>query len=183
MIKKYGFFQNIPGNYDHIVQNLSWNFSDHCMWHRETSFKDQGDDAAPFFHTGYYTPDNTQLWQIKLGKTSLNVMELTQQVPVINHNVTFIKLDPGRTLPWHRDAFYLLKQQHPDWQKQKLIPIRYLIFLQDWKIGHFVQLENQVVTDWKAGDCWFFCNNTFHLGTNAGLEPFISMQISGFQQD
>ena len=182
MSKQYGFFKNITGEYKSLVENLSWNYSDHCMWPRETNIKDSQGDIAPFYDTGYYSPENTQLWQTKLNETQLDVKDLIQQVPVLDHVVTFIKLDPAHTLPWHRDACYLLKQNRPEGEEQKLKPIRYLIFLQDWKLGHFVQLETQVVTHWKAGDCWYFCNDTYHLGTNAGLEPFITMQVSGFQQ-
>lgn len=182
MAKEYGFFKNIPSDYPQIVQNLSWNFLDHCMWPRETYKKDLDGEIAPFYDTGYYTPENTQLWQTRADETALDVDSVTQQVPIIDHTVTFIKLDPGHTLPWHRDAFYLLKQKRPNWKEQKLKPIRFLIFLEDWKLGHFVQLENTVVTHWKSGDCWYFCNDTYHLGTNAGLEAFVSMQVSGFKQ-
>jgi hypothetical protein len=182
MDKIYGFYKNINEDYKALVSKLKWNFTDHCMWPRD-SYK-QGHQGAmpPFYDVGYYNDKNTAFWQIKPETNSEDFTSIVAQVPVIDATVTLIQLDPGCSLPWHKDSFYLLRQKRQDWQEQGLKPVRYLTFLEDWKLGHFVQLENQVITHWKAGDCWYFCNETYHLGTNAGLEPFVSMQVSGFKQ-
>jgi hypothetical protein len=181
MIKTYGFYKNIGADYEQILQKLVWNFSDHCMWPRDTYKKDLDGEIAPFYDTGYYTQDNTQLWQTRLEETQIDAKFATDNITLIDPTVTFIKLDPGRTLPWHRDAFFLLKNKQPTWQEQNLTPIRHVIFLQDWQQGQFVQIEEQVITQWRAGDCWYFCHRTYHMGCNGGLVPFVTMQVSGFQ--
>lgn len=182
MQKENGFFKNIANDYQKLIDNLRWKGPDHLMWTRESDswYGHDYETIAPFYLTGFYTPENTKFWQIKVDKRNTGVSIITDQIPVIDSTITVTKLDPGCTLPWHRDRFYLLKTKRPDYQEKKFKLLRYLIFLEDWKLGHFVQLENQVVTHWKSGDCWYFCENTFHLGTNSGLAPFISMQVSGF---
>jgi hypothetical protein len=156
------------------------------MWSRDSYQHDHFGEIAPFQKTGYYTSENTQLWQTRgeeYPDLSDSFQHINENIPVDQSTITFIKLDPGRSLPWHRDAFYLLKQKNPDWKDQTLIPIRYLIFTQDWDLGQFVQIEEKIITQWKSGDCWYFCHETYHLGVNAGLSPFVSMQISGFQKE
>lgn len=180
----FGFFKNIKFDYQSLSSVIPWNTSDHGMWPRESYLVEDVDeygDVTPYYHTGYYTPENTQIWQTRREQVAWDLGPITQEIPVIDHTVTFIKIDPGRTVPWHRDVYYLLKQKNPDWKERQLIPIRYLIFLKDWKLGQFVQFEHQVITGWCAGDCWYFCHQTYHLGTNAGLDPIVTMQISGFQ--
>jgi hypothetical protein len=181
MSKHFGFYKNLPVNVNEFPDQMPW-ISEHCMWPRDSYRQGHQGELPPFYHTGHWTDKNTQFWQLKESEIDYDFREIKNQIPLENHTIGMIKIDPGCTLPWHKDSFYMLRQKRQDWEEQEMIPVRYLILLEDWKNGHFIQFENTVVSQWRAGDCWFFCHETFHLGTNAGLESLISLQVSGFQK-
>lgn len=174
MSKFYGFYKNLNINPDEILKTVAWQEHSHCM----------GNKTAPvpeFYTCGFYTPENTAHWHAKESQMTFDISKIFDEFNLINHTATMIKLDPGCSLPWHRDRFHMLKEKTPNWNEIKHLPMRYCIFMQDWKLGQFVQIEELVVSNWKAGDCWYFCHDTWHLATNAGLESFVTMQISGFR--
>lgn len=90
-------------------------------------------------------------------------------------SVCWLCLEPKEVIPVHRDHFYMLKTK-------KNVPeencIRYLIMLEDWKLGHIVQLDDLVLTNWKAGDVWFFDHKVEHWAANASAENFYTCQVS-----
>lgn len=182
MQKYFGFYKNLSVDSARLLEQTTWT-TEHCMWPRDSYRQGHAGELPPFYNVGFWNETNTQFWQTKENDMDFDFSEVKSQIPIQDHTIGMIKLDPGTTLPWHKDSFYMLRQKRQDWKEQGLIPVRYLIFAEDWKIGHFVQLEDQTVSHWKAGDCWFFCYQTQHLGTNAGLEPMISIQVSGFQKN
>ena len=90
--------------------------------------------------------------------------------------ISSIKQPPGQVVPWHRDTFFLLKKKFP----KRPQPVRALIMLEDWKVGHFVQHDDAVFTHWMAGDGYIWDEDILHLGANAGMENKYTLQVSGF---
>lgn len=90
-------------------------------------------------------------------------------------SVCWLCLEPSEIIPVHRDHFYMLKTK-------KNVPvencIRYLIMLEDWKLGHVVQLDDVILCNWKAGDVWYFDYEVNHWAANASAENFYSCQVS-----
>jgi hypothetical protein len=90
-------------------------------------------------------------------------------------SVCWLTLEPREMIPVHQDGFYMLKTK-------KNVPveecIRYLVMLEDWAPGHIVQLGDLVLTDWKAGDVWYFDSEVEHWAANCGSTNFYSCQVS-----
>ena len=90
-------------------------------------------------------------------------------------SVCWLTLEPREMVPIHRDYFYMLKTK-------KNVPveecIRYLVMLEDWAPGHIVQLDDLIVTDWRAGDVWYFDTTVQHWAANCGTTNFYSCQVS-----
>lgn len=122
----------------------------------------------------YYTAGNSSIWQI-LYNCPQWVENLAQQVPqnFSHHVVSVIKLCPGNTIPWHVDKHYILQKEHGTGDTW-----RYLIFLEDWKKGHYFEIHDQPVVKWLAGDWIKIHRDDWHLGGNMGLEPFYSAQVT-----
>lgn len=122
----------------------------------------------------YYNQHNSSIWQM-FNESPSWVHDLAKLVPqdFDNHVVSLIRIDPGQTVPWHQDKHYILQKQFgagDTW--------RYLIFLEDWKSGHYFEIEKVPVIKWRAGDYVKFQRKDWHLGGNMGLEPFYSAQIT-----
>ena len=70
---------------------------------------------------------------------------------ILYSTVTINLLKPGNFIPPHKDMFYRLmafaKDNNIDLQNKE--PIRINIFLQDHKLGHFFEMENNVCMNYK----------------------------------
>ncbi len=86
---------------------------------------------------------------------------------------------PGCVIPIHKDEFFVIKKENPERCKKEML-VRANIFLEDWKMGHFLQYDDEVCTHWKAGQGITWNNEHLHLSVNAGLENKYIMQLSGF---
>lgn len=142
---------------------LNLDFKDYLPCYRQTA------ELEKYYHEG-----NSSIWQI-LDEAPQWVHDLAQQVPQdFKHRVvSVIKDDPGQFVPNHVDLHTVLRQTHGEGDTW-----RYLIFLEDWKNGHYFEVDNQPVVQWQAGDWIKFHRSVWHLGANAGWEPFYSAQIT-----
>ena len=123
----------------------------------------------------YYVKENSSIYQI-FNESPPWVHELAKQLPqdFTHHVVSVTRLDPGNTVPYHKDLHYKLRTTH------NLLgnTYRYLIFLEDWKPGHYFEIYGCPWVNWHAGDWIKFTNQDWHLAGNMGLEPFYSVQIT-----
>jgi hypothetical protein len=122
----------------------------------------------------YYTPENSSIWQM-FDDSPLWVHKLADEIPqdFTHHEVSVIKICPGNTIPYHQDKHYLLQKKYGPGETW-----RYLIFLEDWKSGHYFEINDQPMILGKAGDWIKFHRSQWHLGGNMGQESFYSAQIT-----
>ena len=127
----------------------------------------------------YYTENNSSIWQ--MFETSPQwVHDLAKKIPqdFDHHVVSVINIPPGQTIPHHVDKHYKLKQEHGEGESY-----RYLIFLEDWKRGHYYEVHDQPFTKWKAGDWVKFGIDDWHIAGNMGEQPFYSAQVTVLKND
>lgn len=93
---------------------------------------------------------------------------------------SLIKQYPGNIIPWHYDTHITFKnkiKKHKNLQNKKIL--RYMVFLTDWNWGHYFCVGNNVVHQWKAGDIITWEPHVHHCGSNAGMTPKITLNITG----
>lgn len=82
------------------------------------------------------------------------------------------KMLPGNFMPIHRDP-------HTLYQKNSQ---RYWMPLTDWEPGHIFMYEDQVITNYKAGDVWQYLDSTaLHGAANIGHVPRLVLQVSTYE--
>jgi hypothetical protein len=91
--------------------------------------------------------------------------------------VSSILQPPGCIIPLHRDTFYQIGVRYPE---RTEVRARANIYLEDWKLGQFIQYNDEVSTHWKAGDGFIWDSSVLHLSANAGMQNKYTLQISGF---
>lgn len=96
--------------------------------------------------------------------------------PGIHTSITFFKMLVSDILPTHSDTYQRFIEIHKI-KNPKSIK-RSIIFLEDWKSGHIFEIENQAMTNWKAGDFVLWEYDTPHMAANLGLEPRFTLQIT-----
>jgi len=123
-----------------------------------------------------YCWENTKMKQILWDLTEIEVDRLSKNLNMEILSVTSIMQPPGSIIPPHVDSFFQLRKKFPD----RPNPVRALIFIEDWKVGHFLQCNDDVYTHWKCGDGLIVDRAQCHLSANAGVEDKHTVQVSGF---
>ena len=128
-----------------------------------------------------YLEDQTKFTQLfssdhpKLFKKFLDLSKLS------NATASIIKQYPGNILPWHYDTHVTFKnmiKNNKELKNKKVI--RYMIFLTDWDWGHYFAIGNNIIHQWKSGDMITWDPFMHHCGSNAGMVPKITLNITGF---
>lgn len=164
-------------NYD-FSKLLEADYEQHsgsCIKHQVYELTDIHDKFGGFPKT--YTINNTLIHQLWWNNTQLDFEDIGQQLGMEVITASTICQPPGNVVPWHRDTFYQINQQFPERQELK---VRANIYIEDWKMGHFIQYNDSVSTHWKSGEGFMWDSSIEHLGANAGMQNKYTLQISGF---
>jgi len=128
-----------------------------------------------------YRPDNTMSWKTITKKPPLEWSmhdSIVKELPFKKGAMAVpTRQDPGNTFPWHKDEFLYQKRLVDAKDHHRIV--RFITFFEDWKNGHYFQVENSVIIKWKAGDTIVFAPNKEHVGANVGLETKWTCNITG----
>lgn len=91
---------------------------------------------------------------------------------------SYYRMTPGTILPVHRDK-YVAYIKLFDLQGKESTIRRGLILLEDWASGHYLEIDNIPVVNWKKGDLVIWANDTPHMAANMGLTPRYTLQVTG----
>lgn len=91
---------------------------------------------------------------------------------------SYYRMDTGTILPTHSDL-YLKYINLFDLQGQEQNIRRAIVFLEDWKSGHYFEAMGIPETKWSAGHVVEWSYDTPHMAANIGLEPRYTLQITG----
>ena len=167
--------QKVKFNYNcETFVNCEYPAEDSCIKHQVDELTDIHEQYGGFPTS--YKKGNTAIHQRWWNDNELDFIQIGNLLGMEVVTISSIKQPPGQFVPWHRDTFFLLKKKFPTRSQ----PVRALIMLEDWKVGHFVQHDNAVFTHWSAGDGYIWDEDILHLGANAGMENKYTFQVSGF---
>ena len=92
---------------------------------------------------------------------------------------SYYRMTTGTILPMHKDL-YVKYIQLFNLQGQEHRIRRAIVFLEDWKPGHYFEGNNDAKVNWRAGDVVEWQYDAPHLAANLGLEPRYTLQITGW---
>lgn len=93
-----------------------------------------------------------------------------------NIGFAFYRMDTLDIMPVHNDHFETYcKIFNIDIKDAR----RILVFLEDWKPGHYFEMNSIGYTNWKAGDYVEWDYTVPHAASNIGIEPRYTLQITG----
>ena len=132
-------------------------------------------------HYGYpqdehYDDHNTVLYQTFV-EAPKEIKALADQHFQENYSITMIKQPPGQFIPRHSDKHYKFKSKNKKCNPKKIL--RYCIFLEDWKPGHYFEYDDKPIAPWSAGDVVVLEQGIYHRSVNAGTHPKYTAQITG----
>lgn len=95
---------------------------------------------------------------------------------LINKTYTIYKMDTLEIMPTHVDHFRRYCELFCN-DRSKVR--RVLVFLEDWKPGHYFEVAGKGIVNWKAGDYCMWEPDVEHAASNIGIESRYTLQITG----
>lgn len=92
--------------------------------------------------------------------------------------LAFYRMGTGTVLPVHSDLYKRYIEVF-GLQGQEHTIKRAIVLLEDWKSGHYLEVNNVPYTNWQAGDTVEWMYSTPHMAANLGLEDRYTLQITG----
>ena len=92
---------------------------------------------------------------------------------------SYYRMGTGTVLPTHGDL-YLRYIELFKLQGQEHRIRRAIVFLEDWKPGHYSEAGDVAKVNWRAGDAIEWSYDAPHMAANIGLEPRYTLQITGW---
>ena len=95
-----------------------------------------------------------------------------------NIGTSYYRMNTGTVLPLHGDLYKRYVELF-NLQGQEHTIRRAIVFLEDWKSGHYLEIAGQGITNWTAGTVVEWVYDTPHMAANIGLDPRYTLQITG----
>ena len=106
--------------------------------------------------------------------------------PFIEHSLVTVNcLKPGRFIGPHKDKFFRLINlaEENKWNIKDKTPIRINVFLQDKILGHFLQIGDHSITEYKKGDYTYIFKDQVHCVSNVSNINRYTLQVTGFAKE
>ena len=97
-----------------------------------------------------------------------------------NIGITFFKLSTCEALPVHVDAYNSYRTMFNI--TDPTVIWRCVVFMEDWKSGHYFEIDGKPHLEWKKGDYVRWNNDVPHFAGNFGVENRYTMQITGMER-
>jgi hypothetical protein len=91
---------------------------------------------------------------------------------------SYYRMNTGTVLPVHVDLYSRYVELF-GLQGQLHRIRRAIVFLEDWKSGHYFEAMGSPLMGYVAGTCVEWTNDTPHMAANIGLAPRYTLQITG----
>jgi len=101
---------------------------------------------------------------------------LVEGIGLDNIGVSLYKMAPGCILPGHQDTYQSYKKVF-DIKHNRVY--RVIVFLEDWASGHYLEVDSNPITNWRAGDWIGWHYDTHHVAANIGTVDRYTLQITG----
>jgi hypothetical protein len=126
-----------------------------------------------------------------IDSTFGSIYSMPQPMPAVLNNffymfkwndiaISVFKMQQGDILPTHADHYTFYKNMY---KIKKIEDIhRCIVFLEDWDIGHYFDINGTGIVNWKKGDYVAWSGNTLHMAANIGTTNRYTLQITGNSQ-
>ena len=98
-------------------------------------------------------------------------------LPLKHFSWSVYRMRPGTTLPEHSDTYARFREIYGIDDTVQIR--RYVIFLEDWQSGHYLELDGEPLQPWLAGTGVFWHDSVPHLAANIGKTDRYTLQITG----
>ena len=101
---------------------------------------------------------------------------VANKIGLTNCGYVFYKMDTLDIMPTHIDHFDTYERVFGVTRDNTY---RALVFMEDWKPGHYLEFNGEGWTNWSAGDYAIWSADVPHAASNIGVDPRYTLQITG----
>lgn len=135
--------------------------------HEVETWRNMGYDYVKSFTGSMYDNRNPMpLW----------TKNITDAFGLFNQSYTFYKMSTLEIMPVHSDHFRTYARLNNVDSKDVY---RAILMLEDWKPGHYFELDGVGHVNWKAGDWFMWKGDVPHAAANIGVEDRYTLQVTG----
>jgi len=91
---------------------------------------------------------------------------------------SYYRMTSGTVMPVHQDRYAKYVSLFDLAGKESLIR-RAVVLLEDWRPGHYLEIQGRPLVEWRAGTVVEWTYDTPHMAANVGLEPRYTLQVTG----
>jgi hypothetical protein len=138
------------------------------------------ESVAHWLSQGYYNKFCGELCDMRhnLPKWADSFINIYTELGWKDIGLAFYRMGTGTVLPVHSDLYKRYIEVF-DLQGREHTIKRAIVLLEDWKSGHYLEVNNVPYTKWIAGDTVEWVYSTPHMAANLGLEDRYTLQITG----
>ena len=92
----------------------------------------------------------------------------------------FYRMDQLDIMPPHVDHFETYCKV---FNVERESVYRAIVFLEDWKPGHYFEYNGKGFVNWEKGDYIMYSTDTPHAASNIGTEPRYTLQVTGILKE
>lgn len=100
-----------------------------------------------------------------------------EQLPMKHFSWSVYRMMPGTVLPNHSDTYAKFREIYSIRDSDSIR--RYVIFMEPWQSGHYLEVDGTPVVSWQAGDGVYWHDDVPHVAANMGHTPRYTLQITG----
>lgn len=129
---------------------------------------------------GYTGPFTGAMCDMRSAQPSWNdqFIKIYSEMGWKDIGTSYYKMETGTILPTHSDLYKRYIELH-NLQGKELSIRRAVVFLEDWKPGHYSEIAGTGLVNWSAGTVLEWDYDTPHAAANIGIEPRYTLQITG----
>jgi len=113
-----------------------------------------------------------------LPKLGPNLLPILDHFKYQHQSYNLLKITTGCSIAWHFDTFSSLVKRENLSREQWDNLYRSIILLEDWRPGQVIEIGNEVVSHWHAGDVLTYSSQVWHGAANFGKDDLVVMQLS-----
>ena len=164
-------------------------------YYKIEKFWDNQYQTLDYVNEQFNDTESLQQWmqQGYATKFTGDMCDMRSQQPTWNHvfieyfhnrgwkdvGTSYYRMNTGTVVPTHGDLYRRYIELFGLEGREHRIH-RAIIFLQDWRPGHYAEYEGQPFVNWSAGDVVEWTYDTPHMAANLGLDPRYTLQVTGW---
>jgi len=132
-------------------------------------------------HQGYHNRFTGAMCDMRSNQPKWNdkFIKIYEEMGWKDIGTSYYRMSTGTVLPTHSDLYVKYVKLHNLKGQEERIR-RAVVFLEDWKPGHYSEINGTGFVNWNAGDVLEWTYDTAHAAANIGIADRYTLQITGW---